>query len=223
MTSRAARRVPAHGRRAPRIPRVRIKRFLVIGGGAVTEREYFDHLGRAYGVKIEYQQKNNSPSQLAKYAARRKKDADSDGTVDAYEGVWVVVDVDEFHDHRAAQRICDENGIELIISNPCFEVWLIDHIQICPSSYTTTRDVERYALQAGVTEGARGKYINFEKIDGHIDTAIMNAKRHNTEMRQQGRKDLIDNREQSYAPWTDMVAVEQILEASPFSSGAESR
>ena len=50
--------VPAHGRKSARFHRARKKRYLVVAGGAVTERQYFKQLESIYDVVIEYQQKN---------------------------------------------------------------------------------------------------------------------------------------------------------------------
>ena len=86
----------------------------------------------------------------------------------------MVVDVDDFHDHGEAARICNDNGIELIISNPCFEVWLLDYVTACPSSYTLTPDVESAAAEAKVVGGNRNKYINTELIDrGVTDSRLI--------------------------------------------------
>ena len=91
----------------------------------------------------------------------------------------MVVDVDNFHDHGQAAKICKDNGIELVISNPCFEVWLFDHISICPSSFTLTSIVESAVEKAGISKGNRGKDINAKLIDsGHISNAMHNAERH---------------------------------------------
>lgn len=40
--------VPAHGRKSARFHRARKKRYLVVAGGAVTERQYFKQLESIY-------------------------------------------------------------------------------------------------------------------------------------------------------------------------------
>lgn len=207
------RNVPAHGRKAARSRRPRKRRFLVVAGGAVTEKQYFKQLESLYDVIIDYQQKNNSPKQLAKLAVKLKREDKRDTSTDCYERIWVVVDVDDFHDHGEAVRICNDNGIELIIPNPCFEVWLLDYVKACPSSYTLTPDVESAAAEAKVVGGNRNKYINTELIDKeHLDAAIRNAARHNTTENRQERNRLAPNHEQEYAPWTDMPKVIEVLQ-----------
>lgn len=206
--SRRTPQAPRHGRNVRRNDRKRAKRYLVVCGGEVTEKEYFTHLLQSFdNVVIDIRSKARTPSQLADMAVKCMEDDAKDTSTDSYAEVFVVVDVDDFNDHDRAQRICDEHGIHLIISNPCFEVWLIDHLQPCPPSYTITADVERYAAQLGVTTGSRNKYIDFSKIDEHLDTALKNAQRHNSDTKKYHRKMLTPNKAETYAPWTDMPQV----------------
>ena len=145
--------VPVHGRKSARFHRARKKRYLVVAGGAVTEKQYFKRLASIYDVVIEYQQKNESPEHLADFARKLKEEDERDISTDCYEKIWVVVDVDDFHGHSQAAKICKDNGIELIISNPCFEVWLLDHVSVCPPSFTLTSTVESAAAKAGIVGG----------------------------------------------------------------------
>lgn len=152
-----------------------------------------------------------SPSQLAEYAVKCKRGDDRDNDPrDRYAEIFVVVDVDEYHDHRDAQRICDEHGLRLVISNPCFEVWLIDHVRPCPPAYTRTTDVEAYAAKCNVVVGSRNKHINLRVLDGHEQDAIGNAKKHNA-CRLHERQRLVPHQENRYAPWTDMADVLGVL------------
>lgn len=205
--------VPAHGRKSAHFHRARKKRYLVVAGGAVTEKQYFRRLASIYDVVIEYQQKNESPEHLADFARKLKEEDERDISTDCYEKIWVVVDVDDFHVHSQAAKICKDNGIELIISNPCFEVWLLDHVSVCPPSFTLTSTVESAAAKAGIVGGNRNKYVNVELIDSeHLDAAIRNAERHNTAGNRQGRNTLAPHHEQEYAPWTDMPKVIEVLQ-----------
>ena len=207
--------VPVHGRKSARFHRARKKRYLVVAGGAVTEKQYFKRFASIYDVVIEYQQKNESPEHLADFARKLKEEDERDISTDCYEKIWVVVDVDDFHGHSQAAKTCKDNGIELIISNPCFEVWLLDHVSVCPPSFTLTSTVESAAAKAGIVGGNRNKYVNVELIDSeHLDAAIRNAERHNTAGNRQGRNTLAPHHEQEYAPWTDMPKVIETLKSN---------
>lgn len=94
---------PQHGRR--RSARQRKARYLVVAGGAVTEKQYFAYLADLYDVVIDYRQKNLAPSQLAKMAVDIVAKQGTNTGVDAYQQVWVVVDVDDFHDLAQAERV----------------------------------------------------------------------------------------------------------------------
>lgn len=131
--------VPAHGRESARFHRARKKRYLVVAGGAVTERQYFKQLESIYDAVIDYQQKNESPEQLADFACKLKKEDERDISTDCYEKIWAVVDVDDFHDHSKAAKTCKDNGIELIISNPCFEVWARPYEGLSTKLHTDAR------------------------------------------------------------------------------------
>ncbi|MGK4256647.1 RloB family protein [Bifidobacterium pullorum] len=202
-------KAPDHGRNARRRVRHRHRRYLIVCGGEVTEREYFQHIGQHGEVRFTVVSKTLDPESLARHAAKLKYEdsRNAENGVDPYAGVWVVTDVDEYRNHAQAQRICKKNGMELIISNPYFEVWLIDHVRVCPDSYTQTSSVERYAADLGVTTGHRHKYIDFQKIDGHMADAIANAGKHNTGARAKNRERLVPGQEQTYAPWTDMALI----------------
>ncbi|WP_234923993.1 RloB family protein [Bifidobacterium longum] len=54
------------------------------------------------------------------------------------------------------------------MSNPCFEVWLLDHMKACPPSYTLTPDVESAAAKAGIVGGNRNKYVNDDSSTANI-------------------------------------------------------
>ena len=202
---------PAHGRGANRRPRHKAKRYLVVSGGEITETQYFEYQKRLLNIEIVSHSKARAPAQLVDFALRLKREQERDPGVELYDRIWVVVDVDDFHDHREAERKCSGNGIELVISNPCFETWLIDHICPCPDSYVLTKDVERYAAEKGVTTGKNHKYIEFNAIDGRLDNALKNVDRHNTAARYQARRRLVPRREQDFAPWTDMATVMCVL------------
>lgn len=77
--------VPAHGRKSAHFHRARKKRYLVVAGGAVTEKQYFRRLASIYDVVIEYQQKNESPEHLADFARKLKEEDERDISTDCYE------------------------------------------------------------------------------------------------------------------------------------------
>jgi hypothetical protein len=119
-------------RRARREPK---PRFLIVCEGTVTEPCYFRDVRHVERSLIELQiEPRATPKAIVERAAELKKQADHDAerrTDDnlRYEEVWCVFDID---DHRLIPEAKDQaraNGIELAISNPCFELWALLHFQ----------------------------------------------------------------------------------------------
>ena len=205
---------PSAGRRP------RKKRYLVVTNGEVTEPQYFRGLEIELGnVVIDVRTDHRDPSGLAALASDLKKRETASNrstggrSGDGFQQVFVVTDVDEFTaaQFQEARRTCKKAGIELVICNPCFEVWLIDHLMSCPETFSETKVVANKALDLGIVGGSRGKHINYGIIEGLRQQACKNATAHNSEERSRIRKQLND---MSFAPWTDMPSVIERLDGS---------
>lgn len=224
---------PNAGHRGKSKPRN--KRFLIYSGGIVTEVEYFQYVRRhlfgdyVRNLRIKSGEVDDpvrveadgvDPKTLvegtAKLLREDKKDAKKE-SYDPFAVVWAVADVDDFGKNgdklRAAVDKGRQSGVEVIISNPCFDVWLIDHKQPCPLSYTQTSECEKLAKRLGLIDMSRNrnnpKHIRQEAIAGKYATAAKNAQKH---MGEQHRR-IRDNRPSSgdYAPWTDIPKIVDTL------------
>lgn len=213
----------------------RNKRFLIYSGGIVTEVEYFQYVRRhLFGdyVKdlriksgevddpVRVEADGVDPKTLVEGAARLlhedKKDAKKE-SYDPFAVVWAVTDVDDFGKNgdklRAAVDKGRQSGVEVIISNPCFDVWLIDHKQPCPLSYTQTSECEKLAKRLGLIDMSRNrnnpKHIRQEAIAEQYAAAAKNAQKHMSEQHRRIR----DSRPSSgdYAPWTDIPKIVDTL------------
>ena len=60
--------------------------------------------------------------------------------------VWAIFDRDEHPQFEEAVRLCEQNGVKVGRSNPCFEVWLILHL----------RDWDKPDGRVGVQETLKG-------------------------------------------------------------------
>ena len=213
----------------------RNKRFLIYSGGIVTEVEYFQYVRRhLFGdyVKnlriksgevddpVRVEADGVDPKTLVDDAAKLlyedKKDAKKE-SYDPFAVVWAVTDVDDFGKNgdklRAAVDKGRQSGVEVIISNPCFDVWLIDHKQPCPLSYTQTSECEKLAKRLGLIDMSRHrnnpKHIRQEAIAEQYAAAAKNAQKHMSEQHRRMR----DSRPSSgdYAPWTDIPKIVDTL------------
>lgn len=190
--------------------RPRKKRYLVVTNGEVTEPQYFKGLEKELSdVVIEVRSFRRDPSTLAEIASGLKDSESRSGSgskgtpVDGFRKIYVVTDVDDYTSQQLqkARRICKEAGMEFVISNPCFEVWLIDHLMACPISCCNSSAAQDKAAELGIVYGSRNKHVSYEMLCGKSGTACENASRHNTDElnRKRARLDKTD-----FAPWTDM-------------------
>lgn len=136
MTRRGRERRP--GRRPPfREPRPTI---LIVCEGDITEPEYFQGLRRAFRnqlVEIRIAAEHGVPKTLVNVARDYKRGAEKqarrarDENI-AFDSVWCVFDVDDHPNIGDAREMARDNGIQLAISNPCFELWLLLHFRDNP-------------------------------------------------------------------------------------------
>lgn len=101
--------------------------LLVVTNGERTECDYFEALRKEPWVVVTLRTKfeNGAPDDVVALAVRIRQG-------DEYDKVWAVCDVDEYEVSLAIQQA--KNGaIDLALSMPSFEVWLILHIsEKCP-------------------------------------------------------------------------------------------
>ena len=132
------RTVPALKRRAAsREPK---RRFTLFCEGRNTEPAYFEAIKRAYRsaqikqIDVKIERGVGVPYTVAEQAVafaksegstrnrRRKRESFEEG-----DEVWAVFDRDQHPRFKDAVALCEQKGIEVARSNPCFEVWLILH------------------------------------------------------------------------------------------------
>ena len=127
--ARAGRRAaPALKRRGPnREPK---RRFVLFCEGRNTEPDYFEATERARSgtlIAVEIVPAVGVPMTIAKTAIavakpRRRKESFEEG-----DQIWAVFDRDAHPRFEEAVRLCEQHGVKVARSDPCFELWLILH------------------------------------------------------------------------------------------------
>lgn len=152
-------------------PRRGSRTVLVYCGAVRTERDYFEGLKGAYHrstISIIVRGAGIAPDQLVRSAAAYR-----DRKPDSYDEVWCVIDVDEL-DVSAAVLEAGKRGVNLAISNPCFELWLLLHHAECTAYCSGYADVvRRLKKHLRAYDKARIRFADF--ADGVAD-AIRRAK-----------------------------------------------
>lgn len=117
-------------------------RLIVIASeGKDTERIYFEALAKEYTNprvhvhilgRSEAEQNNSSPEHVLKQLNYYKEQYE----LEADDELWLVVDKDRWTVamlSRVATECSQELAMHMALSNPCFELWLLLHIEDAPS------------------------------------------------------------------------------------------
>ena len=162
---------------ATRTPR---KTLLVFCEGQRTEPEYLEALKRqpsvrdvaAVDLRIETSQAGRVPVTLVSIAAdARKKALDEEAEIDEF---WCVFDVEWPQNHPGLKDAIERahaNNIELAISNPCFELWLILHFQ----DQRRWLDNDAARKLRGKIDGSNNKGLDAKKYMPGADVAAGRA------------------------------------------------
>ena len=113
-------------------------RLIVIASeGKDTERIYFTTLAKEYTnprvhvhilERSENEQNNSSPEHVLK----QLNDYKNQYELEAEDELWLVVDKDQWKDKmssRVATECAHEVSMHVALSNPCFELWLLLHLE----------------------------------------------------------------------------------------------
>jgi hypothetical protein len=151
--------------RRGRARQLRPGHVLIVSGGQRTEPGYFRGMSKNRGVRLKVRVKVDSPANLVRYAQ-------SIFTTDEYDRVWCVVDADAF-DIEAARAAAERLDVELAVSEPCFEVWLLLHFA----------DHRAYVENGKAACSLLAKYVpgyakklDFAVFDSGVEAAIARAK-----------------------------------------------
>lgn len=164
--------------------RRQVKRtVLVVCEGERTERNYFDGLKRLDDVKKHYTVrvipgKGGSRLQIVKHAVTKQKQFGSDEC-------WCVIDTERLNnpetrnDFAQAKKLADQNNVNLAISNPSFEVWLLAHLERTCRSFRDGDAAGAY-LDTRFQQILRRDYAKndkklFEYLKQHICDALSNS------------------------------------------------
>lgn len=151
----------------------------MVCGGVRTEPQYLAYVNEALdavGVHLAVAPSGESPQHLLELAITRRDDERSAARRsgdrgNVFDATWIVCDVDEFAEQlKSIRSDADKQGIQLAVSNPCFEVWLLWH-QKPAVGYMTTKQAQAVARKAGVVRGktlirtgVEGKYADARRI-----------------------------------------------------------
>ena len=116
--------------------------------GRRTEPDYLDairklpHVRQRFDIEIDPSLSGRTPLTIVTGAARAPRRNQSGG--EGFDSVWCVFDVEQPQPHPSLMRAVSfarNSDIDVAISNPCFEAWLIFHWQRMSQPMTTAQAV----------------------------------------------------------------------------------
>lgn len=124
-----------------RVEEVRDARLIVVAAeGAYTERIYLtelarEHAGRQVYVKVlqreEAAKNNSSPA----HVLAQLKQYEHEFSIGEKDELWLVIDRDRWTEQMLSEvaQVCQQDpNMKMALSNPCFELWLLLHLEdIC--------------------------------------------------------------------------------------------
>lgn len=118
-----------------------------------------------------------TPKTLVESAVDKKREAQREArsvrnNYLKYDEVWCVFDVDEHPRLPDAKQQARDNGIQLAISNPCFELWILLHFR------DQTAHVHRHEAQRACQEYLPDyqKDVPFDALRPHYEDAVARAR-----------------------------------------------
>lgn len=151
--------------------------LLALEGKNKTERTYFREFNSVNGsYHVSFAKGNNTdPVNIVKDAISSYKKMELEK--DAGDLAFVVCDTD-FHKEdqiQEARTLAEQNNITLLLSNPCFEIWLLLHFKYSTKQYASNIELLN-ELQNSWPEYSKN-ISSFEGITEKKLAAIDNAKR----------------------------------------------
>lgn len=135
----------------PRRPRRDVRQpgrvIRVLSEGEVTEADYFDYWRRQHPeIRVDIDQRTAGWKPLKRVGYARDLKRRQPRRDPEFDEIWCVFDVDEHEDVNSAVAEARDSGIKTAVSNPCFELWLVLHVE------DWTRGVHRREIQRRATD-----------------------------------------------------------------------
>ena len=168
------------GRRARRGHTARKERRVirVLTEGKITEPGYLTAWARRYrhSVRIDLSECGMAPETLVDHAAQHMRRRRRSGRGDReFDEIRCVFDIDEHGNIPAAIHNARQSGIEVAVSNPCIELWLVLHVED-QAAYIHRRNVQRRANELELTVGKKISERAWTTLFDEFETARQRAK-----------------------------------------------
>lgn len=156
------------------------KLFLIICEGEKTERFYFKEFReRNNGIRIEVPNCSyTDPVNLVRFANKIKSAYDID--LKRGDSIWCVFDADLNNNDmiKKARSEAGRDKIEIVLSNPCFEVWYLLHFEFS-TAFMSVGQVVQKLKNSYIPLYQKNKSV-FDRLKPYLSRAIENARKLNS-------------------------------------------
>lgn len=148
--------------------------YVIATEGEVTEKIYFSGVFGRKNIRmpvLNTKKGNSSPDRVLKRLNQYRRENNASPNE-----LWLVIDRDSWKQETLEKiaKECRAKGYNLLISNPCFELWLLLH-QEKPKNPSLGKDCEK-ELKKLIPDYTKSKYKLCD-IRDNLEFAIKNAKR----------------------------------------------
>ena len=145
-------RLPKRGRAEKRAPRYVLR---VLTEGEKTEPDYlFVWVRRNARVHLDLADTGMTPDALVRRAKEDLRGQPRRRAARDFDEIWCVFDTDQHENLPHAMEGARQSGIEVAVSNPCFELWFVLHLRE-QTAYIDRRNVQRLSNELGLSDGKR--------------------------------------------------------------------
>lgn len=140
-----------------------------------TERNYFREFNRSIkGCAIVFSDGNNTDPVNIVHDALNSADK-RDIEPQNGDSIYAVFDTDFKKESQIseARKLAERNGVEIILSNPCFEVWLLLHFRYSTRGYQSNNEVIKELND--VWPEYRKNIASFKQLRDRCEDAIENT------------------------------------------------
>ncbi|MCA1471933.1 RloB domain-containing protein [Bradyrhizobium sp. IC3195] len=168
-------------RRASRDPK---RRFLVVSEDANSAPAYLRALAGVSNSIIDVIGGAGTPEVIAQTAIDHALDRGVIGKkrkglawYERTDQVWAVFDRDVHEHFDKGVRLCEENGIHVARSNPCFEVWLILHMDDFHKPHDRHEVLDHLCGMLPDYKHGKGKNVDYGKLLTALEDAEKRAEK----------------------------------------------
>lgn len=192
------------------------RRFLIYCEGECTEEQYFKglkHELKSLPVTICMGGDHGEPKSLVRSAVKHKERAPQSAAdrYTSYDEVWCVVDVEAPRPHPSldeALKLARQAGVNMAVSNPCFELWLLLHLKDVSAYQTSAGAQSALEQEADCGYSSQRKHLDYAKLRGPDGSRHAKARERAQKLRTTSETGHRAN------PWTDVDLLVERLRAA---------